>query len=349
MNIKKLARENILRLEPYSSAREKYLDGILMDANENSLGSVYEDPEVEDLNRYPDPSHIELKREAAEVFSVDPKNLFFGVGSDEIIDLLIRVFGRPGKDSAIIPEPTYGMYRVSCDINEIKVIDVELNTTFQIEVNKILEKSEADTKFVFLCSPNNPIGNNLAQDDILKLVSKFNGLVIVDEAYIDFSERDSLIHKITEYSNLIVLRTFSKAWGLAGVRCGFCAADEEVVKLLMKIKSPYNLSKLTMNAVIKALNQIERKNNYVSEINSEKIRMLNELRKINKIEKVFGSDANFILFRCPNADSVYEALADKGIIIRNRSSQKNLENCLRVTIGTQEENNILLNMLRDIL
>ena len=349
MNIKKLARKNILNLAPYSSARDKYLDGILLDANENSFGSVYEDEEVSQLNRYPDPNHIQLKNKAAEVFSVHKKNLFFGVGSDEIIDLLIRAFGRPGKDSAVIVEPTYGMYKVSCDINEIKVIETELTDTFQIDIEKLFEVLEANTKFIFLCSPNNPTGNKLDRDDIFSLLNKFKGLVILDEAYIDFSEEDSLIHKVSEFPNLVVLRTFSKAWGMAGVRCGFCLADEEVVNLLMKIKSPYNLGKLTINAVLKALSNIEKRNDFILEIKEEKIRLTNEMRKLNKIEKVFDSDANFILFKCSNAYDVYSKLSSRGIIIRNRSSQVNLKNCLRVTVGTKEENEKFLTELKDVL
>ncbi len=277
------------------------------------------------------------------------KNLFFGVGSDEIIDLLIRAFGRPGKDSAVIVEPTYGMYKVSCDINEIKVIETELTDTFQIDIEKLFEVLEANTKFIFLCSPNNPTGNKLDRDDIFRLLNKFNGLVILDEAYIDFSEEDSLIHKVSEFPNLVVLRTFSKAWGMAGVRCGFCLADEEVVNLLMKIKSPYNLSKLTINAVLKALSNIEKRNDFIREIKEEKIRLTNEMRKLNKIEKVFDSDANFILFKCSNAYDVYSKLSSRGIIIRNRSSQVNLKNCLRVTVGTKEENEKFLTELKDVL
>ena len=349
MNIKKLARKNILDLAPYSSARNKYLSVILLDANENSFGSVFEDSEVSDLNRYPDPNHFQLKNKAAKVFSVEKNNLFFGVGSDEIIDLLIRAFGRPAKDSAVIAEPTYGMYKVCCDINEIKVIKAELTASFQIDIEKMLKAIEPDTKFIFLCSPNNPTGNKLDREDIIRLLNEFAGLIILDEAYIDFSEDNSLINEITRFPNLVVLRTFSKAWGMAGVRCGFCAADEEVVNLLMKIKSPYNLSKLTINAVLKALSNFEKRDNFIREIKSEKIRLTRELENLEKIEKVFASDANFILFKCAYAKETYTKLAMKGIIIRDRSSQVNLENCLRVTIGTKTENDKFLNALKEVL
>ncbi len=348
MEIDKLVRENIRNLKPYTSARDSYLSGILLDANENGIGSVIEIEDIE-LNRYPDPAQNDLRKVVGNYIGIPAKNLFFGVGSDEVIDLLVRIFCNPGKDNVITAEPTYGMYQVACEINDVKVKNVTLTEDFQLDTEKILTNTDEQTKIIFVCSPNNPTGNLLRKKDIINLAEKFNGILAVDEAYIDFTDQGSVIKEIEKYNNLVVLRTFSKAWGLAGVRCGYCAASESIIKYFMKIKAPYNLNKLTRQAVINSVNNYPKKDLYVTEIIKERERVKNELEKTVAIQKVFDSDSNFLLFRVSNAKIIQLKLADKGVIIRDRSSQINLENCLRVTIGNKEENDVFLKELKEIL
>lgn len=347
IDIDKLVRNNIMRLKPYTSARDSYLSGTLMDANENSLGSVIEN-DLE-LNRYPDPAQKSLRQKLGKVYGISPENLFFGVGSDEIIDLLIRIFCEPGLDNVVIPEPTYGMYKVSSDINNIEVLTVELDNDFQPDADQILNAANENTKMLFLCSPNNPTGNVLDRERVEKVLKSFKGIVVIDEAYIDFDISNSFAQFVDEYNNLVILRTFSKAWGLAGIRCGFCIANEKTIGYLFKIKAPYNLNKLTGDAILRALDNWQKKDEYISLLISERERVAEELQNSGKVEKVFPSNANFVLFKINNATSIYNRLAEKGIIVRNRSNQLNLENCLRVSIGTRMENDLFLNTLRSIL
>jgi histidinol-phosphate aminotransferase len=347
--IERLVRKNILKLKPYTSARDSFLDGILLDANENSLGSVVKDKDNLQLNRYPDPAQNKLREKLSKYLEIDKSQLFFGVGSDEVIDLLIRIFCSPGKDSALIPVPTYGMYKVACDINNVKAITVPLKKNFQLNTKSILSKVQKNTKIIFLCSPNNPTGNILNKKDVIKILKNFNGIVVVDEAYIDFSEDNSLIKEINKYKNLVVTRTFSKAWGLAGVRSGYSIADEFITNLLFKIKSPYNVNKLTANIILDALSNVKKKNAFVTKLNSEKEKLISELKNIKQIQKVFPTEANFILFKIKNATDVYNKLAREGIIIRDRSNQPALEDCLRVSVGTPEENKKFIDALKKIL
>ncbi len=347
--IEKLVRKNILELKPYTSARDSFLEGILLDANENSLGSVIRDEWELKLNRYPDPAQNEIREKLSKYLGVRKEKLFFGVGSDEIIDLLIRIFCNPGKDSVLITEPTYGMYKVACDVNDIKVLSVPLNRRFQLDITKIFEIINRTTKIIFLCSPNNPTGNLLKKKDVIKLVKSFKGIVVIDEAYIDFSEKKSFVNDVANYKNLIVMRTFSKAWGLAGIRSGFSIADEFITNLLFKIKAPYNLNKFTSNAILNALSNIKKKDSFVRKLNLEKEKLTEQLKNIKQIQKVFPSDANFILFRIKKATEIYNELATKGIIIRDRSNQVGLDNCLRVSIGTPKENRIFIKTLKEIL
>lgn len=347
--IEKLVRKNILNLKPYISARDSFLEGILMDANENSLGSVIKDEHNLQLNRYPDPAQKKLREKLADYLNVNTTNLFFGVGSDEIIDLLIRIFCEPKKDSVIIPEPTYGMYKVACDVNDVKTISIPLNRNFQIDVIKTLSVVKQNTKMIFLCSPNNPTGNLLSKKSVVKILKQFNGIVIIDEAYIDFKEDKSFISLIDKYPNLVITRTFSKAWGLAGIRCGYSIASEFITNLLFKVKAPYNLNKLTANAILLALSNVEKKNKFVEKLNSEREKLISELKQIKEIEKILPTDANFITFKIKNADEVFAKLANEGVIIRNRSNQLNLENCLRVSVGTPSENKKFITMLKEIL
>jgi histidinol-phosphate aminotransferase len=347
--IDKLVRKNILKLKPYTSARGSYLEGILMDANENSLGSVVKDENELELNRYPDPNQNKLRENLSAYLGVSSSKLFFGVGSDEIIDLLIRIFCEPKKDSVLIPQPTYGMYQVACEINDIKVIEVPLGKGFQLDVENTLKAAQKNTKIIFLCSPNNPTGNLLTRKSILEILNKFKGIVVIDEAYIDFSEKNSSIKLLDKFENLIITRTFSKAWGLAGLRCGYSIANESITNLLFKVKAPYNMNKLTASAVLEALGNTKQKDNFVKKLNLEKDYLIKEMKLIKQIEKILPTDANFITFRISNATEIYTKLVNEGIIIRNRSSQLNLDNCLRVSVGTRKENKIFIKKLKEII
>ena len=347
--IEKLVRKNILKLKPYTSARDSFLDGILLDANENSFGSVVKNRNNLQLNRYPDPAQNELREKLSKYLNIDKNKLFFGVGSDEVIDLLIRIFCTPNKDSVLIPVPTYGMYKVACDINNVKTLTVPLKKNFQLDVKAILNKVQKNTKIIFLCSPNNPTGNILNKKDVIKILKNFHGIVVVDEAYIDFSEENSLISEIDNYENLVITRTFSKAWGLAGIRSGYSIANEVITNLLFKVKAPYNINKLTANVLLNALSNIEKKNSFVVKLNTEKEKLIDKLKEIKQVQKVFPTDANFILFKIKNATDIYNKLAEKGIIIRDRSNQPRLKDCLRVSVGTPEENKKFIKTLKNIL
>jgi histidinol-phosphate aminotransferase len=347
--VENLVRDNIKKLKPYTSARDQNLEGILLDANENSYGSVLETDLAEDLNRYPDPNQHLIRNIASEYLKVDKKNLFFGVGSDEIIDLLIRIFCEPAVDKALILKPTYGMYQVACDINNVETDAELLNDEFQIDLNNTISKVEKNTKLIFLCSPNNPTGNLISKDSIVALAKQVNAVVIVDEAYVDFSEEGSLTNDAAEIENLVVTRTFSKAWGLAGIRCGYAIADEKIIELLYNVKAPYNLSKLTQNAVVKAFKAANKKEDFIKKIVEERNRMLSELQNLKGIKKIFKTDANFILFRVEKAKEIYTKLLNQGVVIRDRSNQPKLDNCLRLTIGTPEENDKFLKEFKKLL
>lgn len=343
MEINSLVRENIKKLKPYTSARQGYLSGILLDANENSFGSVVESDLQ--LNRYPDPNQNILRDKLSDYLKIKKENLFFGVGSDEIIDLLVRIFCEPKIDNVIITEPTYGMYKVACDICNVETKTVPLNNEFQLDINSIKNSVDENTKLVFCCSPNNPTGNLLDKKDILETAKSINGLLIVDEAYVDFMESGSSIDLINEQNNIVVMRTFSKAWGLAGIRAGYCIADKSIIDYLFKIKSPYNLNKMTSDIILSALDNIEKKNYFIEQINQQKELLINQLKKNKYVDKIFPSDANFVLVKFKNGKYLYDELVKKGIILRDRSGQLNLQNCIRITIGNEEENNILIKEL----
>jgi histidinol-phosphate aminotransferase len=350
MNIKSLIRKNIIDLKPYTSARDIYdgTKGILLDANENSFGSTFTDLGTLNLNRYPDPHQKDIRKITSDYYSIPFDNLFFGVGSDEVIDLLIRIFCVPGKDNVIIPEPTYGMYEVACDINNVEIRRILLNYDFQIDLNAIKEKVNEKTKMVFLCSPNNPTGNVLNKNDVLELCKVLNVIIVFDEAYIDFSIENSFVNEVQNYSNLIVLRTFSKAWGLAGIRSGYCVANAEIINVLMKVKAPYNINSLSRYVLEKAIANSSLKDEYVNCIIKERERLKNQLETLLIVDKVYKSDANFLLVKFKNAKDVQNKLFEKGIIVRDRSSQPKLENCLRISVGNEEENDLLWDALRKI-
>ena len=348
--IDNLVRNNIKKLKPYTCARDLYSEGILLDANENSFGSTFQELDELHLNRYPDPHQVDLRNAVSKLLNIDAEKLFFGVGSDEIIDLLIRIFCEPKEDQVMLLEPTYGMYKVACDINNVETVSPLLNDAFQIDFTEVERHYSDKVKIIFVCSPNNPTGNLLNKNDIIQLCRNYNSIVVVDEAYIDFASGEaSLINEVANYPNLIVMRTFSKAWGLAGVRLGYCAADEEIISYLFKVNAPYNINTLTRYAVLKSITNEEKKKSAVSAIIVERLRVETELKSISAITTVFPSNANYLLIRLPRANEIQKELAESGIVIRNRSSQPKLDNCLRITIGTKEENDALLSELKNVL
>jgi len=332
-----LVRKNILSLKPYSSARDEFSgsEGIFLDANENPFGTY---------NRYPDPRQKALKKSLSELKNVPQDQIFIGNGSDEVIDLIFRVFGNPGTDSVIICPPTYGMYEVSANINDIRVIAVPLRDDFQLDIDAILKRIRNDdsVKLIFVCSPNNPTGNTLR--DIDAILDNFKGIVVIDEAYIDFCPESSHLGNIQQYPNLIIMQTFSKAWALAGARVGIAYAQPEIIALMNKTKPPYNVSKLNQEAALKALSKKKTTKNRIATILEQKKMLIQELPKIAFVKKVYPSDANFLLVEMENANVVYNRLVEKKVITRNRSSQ--VKNCIRITVGSPKENRILLAELK---
>jgi len=337
-NLDTLVRPNILTLEPYSSARDEFSgsEGVFLDANENPFG---------ELNRYPDPLQKQLKLKLAEVKQVPPENIFLGNGSDEIIDLCFRIFCEPGKDTAMTFTPTYGMYEVSANINNVQLIKVPLDDNFQIDEKTAISKSESEKlKLIFICSPNNPTGNIL--NAVEKIIQNFTGIVVVDEAYIDFSGSESLSQKISQYPNLIVLQTLSKAWGLAAARVGIAYTNIQIISYLNKVKPPYNISTPNQVAALQALKNVARYKLQKAILLEQKDLVISELQKLAIIKKIYPSDANFVLIEVTEADASYNTLINNNIIIRNRS--KVVNNCLRITIGTPQENSALLAALKNI-
>lgn len=343
MEISRLVRQNILALKPYSSARDEFdrADEILLDANENPYGS--------EVNRYPDPQQRTLKKAISKIKGVDTANIFLGNGSDEAIDLLFRIFCEPGKDKIIITDPTYGMYQVSAAINNVNTIKVPLDKNFELDPDDILSVQSETTKLLFICSPNNPSGNSFKKEDIVKLIKSFDGMVVLDEAYSDFSEQGSMLKQLSDYNNLIILQTMSKAWGMAGLRLGMAFASTEVVKLMNKVKPPYNINTLSQKMALKALENVGRMRKSVLELLQQKKLLSTTLKELPIVNKVFPSDANFLLVRFTDAQSVYKELIKKGIVVRDRSTALNGENCLRLTIGTPEENQTLIKALNSMI
>jgi len=343
-NLENLVRESVKQLKPYSSARDEYVsDGsemVFLDANEN--------PFENGVNRYPDPQQRGLKSVLAEQKKVDSKKILLGNGSDEVLDLLFRAFCEPKIDNVITLPPTYGMYKVLAGINNIENREVLLATDFQPDIVAILKKVDERTKMIFLCSPNNPTGNSFSENTIVKLLNDFKGLVIIDEAYIDFSGKQSWISKLSRFSNLVVTQTLSKAYGMAGIRLGICIASEEIIALLNRIKPPYNVNELTQAHAKKRLSNILRIKSEVAEILEQKNVLQKMLPKIDFVEKVYPSDANFLLIKVDDANKRYEQLLKKGVVVRNRSTQPLCENTLRFTIGTRDENIKLVTVLKEL-
>ena len=344
-NLENLVRENVKRMKPYSSARDEFKDFdsnmIFLDANEN--------PFENGVNRYPDPQQRNLKSLLAKQKDSAEENILVGNGSDEVLDLIYRVFCEPNKDNVITLPPTYGMYSVLAETNAIDNREVLLLDDFQPNIAKILETIDDHTKLVFICSPNNPTGNSFSTEKIEALLSNFNGIVVIDEAYIDFSNEESWITKLHEYPNLIVTQTLSKAYGLAGIRLGVCYASPIIIRVLNKIKPPYNVNELTQSRAIQRLNAQERVSQEVAKIIDERTKLINGLNEIPFIEKTYPTDANFVLVKVDDANKRYAQLIEKGIVIRNRSTQPLCENTLRFTVGTTEENKKLTNVLKELL
>jgi histidinol-phosphate aminotransferase len=339
-DIIKLVRENVKALIPYSCARDEFKgkDGVFLDANENPYGK---------LNRYPDPYQCELKTSISKIKGIPQENIFLGNGSDEIIDLCFRIFCNPGADKALTFAPTYGMYEVSAAINDVQLIKIPLSDDFQIEFKSVLPVlKDPALKLIFICSPNNPTGNAMIDFEIESIISGFNGIVVIDEAYIDFSDQRSFKTMINRYNNLIVMQTFSKAMGLAAARIGMAFMDPSIVLFFNKMKPPYNISTLNQKAALKSLENIELLKNRVNRIKKEKERLVKALGKLSIIEKVFPSDSNFLLVKTRNADLIYSELIDNKIIVRNRN--KIVPGCIRITIGTERENTKLLTALQRI-
>ncbi len=343
-DINQLVRENVQSLKPYSSARDEYVsDGsemIFLDANEN--------PYENGVNRYPDPQQRNLKAVLAEQKGVSVENILLGNGSDEVLDLLFRAFCEPKVDNIITLPPTYGMYKVLANVNNIEEREVLLKKGFQPNVLGVLEASDANTKIIFLCSPNNPTGNSFSEESVIQILEDFNGLIVIDEAYIDFSDKESWLKKIVMYPNLIVTQTLSKAYGLAGIRLGICYASEEAINILNKIKPPYNVNELTQKRALERVLDIDKVNNEVSSILKEREKLIVSLRNINCVKEIYKTDANFILVKIDDANLRYNQLLKMGIVIRNRSSQPLCENTLRFTVGTAIENKKLIEGLKQL-
>ena len=341
--IERLLRPNILNLMPYSSARDEFSGtaSVFLDANENPFETGY--------NRYPDPYQQELKKKIGEVKNVKPELIFLGNGSDEPIDLLFRAFCIPGFDNVVAIDPSYGMYSVSAGINDIEVKKVLLTDDFQLEANKVLDSANNKTKLIFLCSPNNPSGNILNKTELLKVITGFDGLVVIDEAYIDFAPGATLLTELENYPNLIILQTFSKAWGLAGIRLGMAFANREIIAVLNKIKYPYNINSLTQKRAMESLLKVDEKNNWVNTIIAERKKLSEQLLRFPFVTKIYPSDANFLLVKMNDAKGIFDYLMNEGVIVRDRSKVKLCEGSLRITVGSEDENKVLIEKLEALL
>ena len=343
-DVNKLVRKNIKNMKSYSSARDEFKDFntkmIFLDANEN--------PFENGVNRYPDPQQNSVKLALSELKKVNTNEILLGNGSDEVLDLLFRAFCEPNIDNVITLPPTYGMYSVLADLNAIKNTEIVLNSEFQPNVKSIFERVDVNTKIIFLCSPNNPTGNSFSEIAIMELLEKFNGLIVLDEAYIDFSKSESWLSKIKKYPNLVITQTFSKAYGMAGIRVGILYASTEIIAILNKIKPPYNINVLSQEKALERIIDIDKYNIEIQTILDNKKNLIEQLSEIEYIEKIFPSDANFLLIKVDDASKRYHQLIDFGIVIRNRTTQLLCENCLRITIGTKSENEKLINVLRTL-
>lgn len=341
--LQELIRPNIWSLAPYSCARNEFTGeaSVFLDANENPYNQPY--------NRYPDPLQVQLKEKIAALKGVRPTQIMLGVGSDEPIDLIFRIFCEPAQDNVVAINPTYGMYGVCSDINNVAYKQVNLNDDFSLDAQNVLNACDANTKVIFLCSPNNPTGNSLERSEIEKIVTGFEGIVVIDEAYIDFSNEPSWLASLNKHPNIIVLQTFSKAWGMAALRCGMAFASEDIIAFFNKVKYPYNLNLLTQEAVLKQVEAVEQKNKWVETLLAERSKMIANLQNLPLVKHIYPTDANFVLAKVDDANKTYTYLVNKGIIVRNRNSVTLCQGCLRITIGTPQENQELLTALAQMV
>jgi len=340
MNLQELVRPNIFHLKPYSCARDEFKGeaSAYLDANENPMNAPY--------NRYPDPLQKDLKEKVAKIKGINPGNLFFGNGSDEPIDLIVRIFCEPGIDNIVAIDPTYGMYQVCADVNNVEYRKVLLLEDFTLDTKSVLTACDTNTKVIFLCSPNNPTGNDLDYNDMKYIMDNFRGIVVIDEAYIDFSSRESFLNQLDNYPNLIVLQTFSKAWGMAAIRLGMAFASTEIISLLNKVKYPYNINLLTQYFAGEEIKKLKRKNEWVDMLITQRGLLIEQLQSLPIVQQIYPTDANFVLVRVTDANATYRFLVEQGIIVRNRNNISLCLGCLRITVGTFEENNLLLEALK---
>ncbi len=340
MILENLLRKNIVSLEAYSSARDEFKGeaSVFLDANEN--------PYNEPFNRYPDPLQWKLKEQISKIKKIQPENIFLGNGSDEPIDLLYRAICEPRIDNVVAIEPTYGMYKVCANINDVEYRKVLLDDKFDFTADKILSITNFYTKIIWLCSPNNPTGNSLNHSEIIKLIENFDGIVVLDEAYIDFSKQSSFAKKLDLYSNLVILQTFSKAWGSAAIRLGMAFASVEIINILNKIKYPYNINILTQEQALKTIEKWDQVKKWVQILLNEREKLIQELEKLSIVQHIYPTDSNFVLVKVKNANETYNYLVDNGIIVRNRSSVSLCQGCLRITVGTTTENKVLIDQLK---
>lgn len=342
MELQRLVRTNVWNMKPYSSARDDFKGeaSVFMDANENPLNDKY--------NRYPDPLQWRLKEKIAKIKGAAPENIFLGNGSDEPIDLVIRIFCEPRTDNIVAIDPTYGMYQVCADVNDVEYRKVLLDDNFDLNADSLLSRVDEHTKLIFLCSPNNPTGNLLDRKEVKKVLDTFSGIVVIDEAYIDFASEKTWINDLDKYPNLIVLQTFSKAWGLAAVRLGMAFTSVEIIQLFNKVKYPYNVNILTQDFVSKELEQSELRKQWVNTLLKGRDYLNNELSKLPFVQRIYPSDSNFLLVKVDDANTLYKQLAANGVIVRNRSTVSLCAGCLRITVGTEDENRILIRTLQSI-
>jgi len=350
-DLQKLVRNNIRNLQPYSSARHEFSGkaSVFLDANENPYGSpgTFNEAGPVAYNRYPDPLQWQLKFQLARIKGVPAENICIGNGSDEIIDLACRIFCDPGKDNVIICPPTYGMYAVNAGINDVTIRKVPLIQNFQLDVDGIMQATDRHTRLLFLCSPNNPTGNNMNRADVELLLENFPGIVIMDEAYINYSRQKTFIQELTKYPNLIVMQTLSKAWGLAALRLGLCYASLDIIDLFNKVKPPYNINEASQQQALQALQQTEIVNAWIKETVQQRELLMQVLKTFPFVQQVYPSDANFILVKVDKADELYQYLAANGIVVRNRNKEPGCENCLRISVGTKEENDLFISTIKN--
>ncbi|MEY3688365.1 MAG: histidinol-phosphate transaminase [Bacteroidota bacterium] len=343
-NLESIVRGNIKKLSPYSSARDEFSGkaSVFLDANENSLGS----PLTKWYNRYPDPLQKNVKEKISFIKKVPVEQIFLGNGSDEPIDILLRCFCEPQVDEVIIMPPTYGMYEVSANINNVKIRKVPLTPSFQIDLEQLELSIQPNTKIIWICSPNNPTGNSMDRRSIEMILNNFDGLVVIDEAYINFSRQKSFVADLNEYPNLVVMQTLSKAWGLAGLRMGMAFASKEIIQYMNKVKPPYNISEPVQELALRALDEIGQVNDMIKAIVEMRTALERELIEIETVEKIYPSDANFLLVKFKDAKAVYQYLLDREIVVRDRSNVQRCEDCLRITVGTEKENKVLIESLK---